>query len=147
MAQPIGINFIPSDEQAMNGPKQGNLEGDLGQAFKILSLQLPRRPQIGGIAPQALLQSPGGSNPLAAVFEALLRGMRPPAGSGAPGGAPTPTPGAIPPPRIIPGDQGDRFPAPPPPNEPYRPGPSPTTPTAPTVPGRTPGTVFPRRSY
>lgn len=138
--QPIGINFLPSEEQAMRGPQQGSREGDLGAAFKILSLNLPPDPSVHGIAPQELLQAPGsqrlpaGMNPLAAVFEALLRGLQPrrmappaPMGGlgsmGAPriGGSPLsgPTdlppvdgPGAPPPeiprPRIVPREGGRR---------------------------------------
>lgn len=146
--QPIGINFLPSDEQAANGPRQGNMEGDLGAAYKILSLQLPRRPSIGGIAPQALLDAPGsqglpsGMNPLAAVFEALLRGLRPPQG-GQPGGSPGAPPMAIPRPVVRPG--GDPI-LPSQPDAPYQP-PAPTTPTGPSIPGRPPGTVFPRRGF
>lgn len=76
---PIGINFLPSDEQAMQGPKQANMEGDLGQAFKILSLRLQRRPDVRGISPLPTEQAPGigagAMSPMAAVIQALLRGM------------------------------------------------------------------------
>lgn len=68
MPGPIGISFLPSDQQAANGPMQGSLEGDLGQALKILSLQLPRRPSVRGIAPPRLMNA----SPMAAVIQALL---------------------------------------------------------------------------
>lgn len=77
----IGITFIPSDENQALGPKRGNLEGDLGQAFKILSLRLPRVQGARAIAPPTLLNSPGsagvagGGNPQAAVFLALLHAV------------------------------------------------------------------------
>jgi hypothetical protein len=85
MANPIGITFLPSDENQALGPKRGQLEGDLGQAFKILSLRLPRVQGARAIAPPNLLASQGsagvpgqlggGFNPQAAVFEALLKAM------------------------------------------------------------------------
>lgn len=78
MANNIGITFLPSDEQASLGPRQGNLEGDLGQAFKILSLRLPRVMGARSITPQSNLTAPGSagvSNPYAAAFQALLRTM------------------------------------------------------------------------
>src|SRR5258705_5301748 len=72
----IGITFLPSDEQAANGSLQGQAEGDLGQALKILSLHLPRI--LGSHAPvsRRLLDAPGfsaGFNPNSAVLETLLR--------------------------------------------------------------------------
>jgi hypothetical protein len=75
---PIGISFIPSADQAANGPQQGNLEGDLSQAFKILSLRLPRILGARAPASSTLLNGPGsaglpnGGNPYAAVIQALL---------------------------------------------------------------------------
>lgn len=85
--QPIGITFLPSADAAANGPRQAGIEGqggsDLTQAFKILSLHLPRVLGAAAIAPKRLLTSPGaaglapagggGSNPYSAVFESLLR--------------------------------------------------------------------------
>lgn len=84
---PIGITFQPSAEAAANGPRQAGLEGqggsDLAQAFKILSLHLPRVLGASAIAPKRLLTSqgsagvaaPAGVNPYSAVFEALLQSM------------------------------------------------------------------------
>lgn len=75
---PIGISFIPSADQAANGPQQGNLEGDLSQAFKILSLRLPRILGARAPASSTLLNGggsaalPNGGNPYAAVIHALL---------------------------------------------------------------------------
>lgn len=91
MAQtPIGITFLPSADAAANGPRQAGIEGqggsDLTQAFKILSLHLPRVLGAAAIAPKRLLTSPGAAgvalagggsgasmNPYSAVFESLLR--------------------------------------------------------------------------
>lgn len=106
---PIGITFLPSDENQALGPKRGQMEGDLGQAFKILSLRL-RPPDVQGvhaIAPPDLLHSAGaagmgGMNPHAAIFDALLKAMSGGGGmtpmSSTPIGAPH-----APPPRVIPG--------------------------------------------
>ena len=108
---PIGVTFIPSAEQAAEGPRRGNLEGDLGQAFKILSLHLPRVLGARPLAPETLLKAKGASaigdvNPYAMVFDALLRSSM---GGGAfggggsvPGGASLPG-GGVPPPNVIPG--------------------------------------------
>lgn len=87
--QPIGITFMPSAEAAANGPRQAGVEGqggsDLTQAFKILSLHLPRVLGAAAIAPKRLLtsqgaagvpgQPSGGFNPYAAVFESLLQSL------------------------------------------------------------------------
>lgn len=97
---PIGISFIPSAQnQAQQGPRQAGLEGDLSQAFKILSLRLPQNIAPTAPVPQALLTGPGSAgvlggppsaspaspgapassmatyDPYAAVFTALLRSM------------------------------------------------------------------------
>jgi hypothetical protein len=94
-SNPIGVTFIPSaDNQAM-GPQRGALEGpsgNLGQAFKILNLHLPRVLGQGAPAPEGLLRSQGsagvagGGDPYAAVFAALLKAMAGGAGGTLPGG-------------------------------------------------------------
>lgn len=102
MAQtPIGITFLPSADAAANGPRQAGIEGqggsDLTQAFKILSLHLPRVLGAAAIAPKRLLTSPGAAglalagggsgasmNPYSAVFESLLRQLT--GGAMSPGG-------------------------------------------------------------
>jgi hypothetical protein len=94
-SNPIGVTFIPSaDNQAM-GPQRGALEGpsgNLGQAFKILNLHLPRVLGQGAPAPEGLLRSrgaegiAGGGDPYAAVFAALLKAMAGGAGGTLPGG-------------------------------------------------------------
>lgn len=107
---PIGVTFLPNEDNAAMGPKRGALEGDLAQAYKILALNL-RKPRVYGahaISSPDLLNSqgangqPGGFNPHAAVFEAMLRSM----GGGDPnagpmGGGPM---GSAPAPRVIPGN-------------------------------------------
>lgn len=102
---PIGITFMPTADAQAEGPRRGQMEGDLQQAFKILSLNLPRVQGARALAPQRLLESPGasgfpGTNPHAAVFEALLKASAggrqdlfnaiPQPGTGGP--APTPMP-------------------------------------------------------
>jgi hypothetical protein len=102
---PIGINFMPSEENQQMGPKRGNLEGDLGQAFKILSLRLPRVLGARSLSPHvaqgpgAAAGMPGGFNPQAAIFEALLKSMA--GGGGMPGMSPM---GGSPGVNFIPGD-------------------------------------------
>jgi len=85
MPNPIGVTFIPSADNAAQGPQRGALEGpggsDLAQAFKILCLHLPRVLGAQSLAPRRLLTSPGsaalppGFNPQAAVIQALLQAM------------------------------------------------------------------------
>ena len=86
--RPIGYSFIPTAEAAAEGPRRAGLEGDVGEAFKVLSLRLPQNPSVRGIAPNELLTSLGsagiqgnnqGFNPIQAVFKALLE-----AGAGGP---------------------------------------------------------------
>lgn len=94
---PIGITFLPSAENQADGQRRGSLEGDLGQAFKILSLRLPRVQGAKAITPPgnmtgtgAAVSVPGGFNPQAAIFEAIIRAMQ---GGGAPPmGTPTISP-------------------------------------------------------
>lgn len=108
---PIGITFLPSDENQALGPQRGQMEGDLGQAFKILSLRLPRIQGAHAIAPPDLLNAPGasgqpgGMNPQAAIFDALLKAMQGQGGGGMGPMATTPIgiPQAPAPPRVIAG--------------------------------------------
>lgn len=116
---PIGITFLPSEENAAQGPKRGNLEGDLGQAFKILSLRLPRVQGAKAIAPPELLNAPGASglaapgapgapaggfNPLSTIFETLLKSMAGGGGMSPQSNTSIGLPTAPAPPRIIPGE-------------------------------------------
>src|SRR5689334_14282471 len=83
--QPLGISFIPTEENQQLGPRRGQLEGsggsDLAEAFKILNLHLPRVLGARSIAPKSTLTAPGSSavgggfDPASAVFEALIRSM------------------------------------------------------------------------
>lgn len=135
MADPIGISFLPSTQNQAVGPQQGQMEGDLASAFKILSLRLPRVLGAQSIAPSSLLNGQGsggmmgGFNPYSAVFDALLKAAGLSGGSaGAPGmvaggmpSAPAPRVGA---------DSSGRIGAPPPPAPPERlqsPAPAPVT--------------------
>jgi hypothetical protein len=91
MADPIGITFMPSQDNQDQGGRNMGLDGpggaDLSQAIKILSLRLPRVQGAQALAPASLLNgqgagNTGGLNPHAAVFEALLRAIL---GAGGPG--------------------------------------------------------------
>ena len=80
--QPIGISFLPSAENQAQGPQRQGMEGgggDLAQAWKILSLQLPRVLGARSLAPKRLLTGAGSAgmqgNPSAEVFKALLKAM------------------------------------------------------------------------
>lgn len=83
-SQPIGISFIPSVENQAQGPQQNAMEGggsDLTQAWKVLSLQLPRVMGAQSLAPKRLLNGAGaagvagGLDPHAAAFQALIQAM------------------------------------------------------------------------
>lgn len=106
---PIGISFLPSEENQALGPKRGQMEGDLGQAFKILSLRLPRIQGAHAIAPPDLLNAPGaagmggGVNPQAAIFEALLKAMAGGGQAGPMSSTPIGQPTSPAPPKVIPG--------------------------------------------
>lgn len=77
----IGVSFLPSEDQQIMAPQPSAPAGDLGQAFKILSLRLPRVQGAPGITPPSNLQAPGSSglgggvNPHAAIFEAMIKAM------------------------------------------------------------------------
>jgi len=89
---PIGVSFLPSAENQELGVQRGRTEGDLGEALKILALQLPRVQGARAIAPRRLLTGEGaqgfsggfptsrggeagGFNPDAAFFEAMIRAL------------------------------------------------------------------------
>lgn len=88
---PIGINFLPSQENQDQGMQRGAMEGDLGEALKILSLRVPRVLGARSITPGSNLGQPGvnplagmtGSvggesgvyNPNSALFQALIRAL------------------------------------------------------------------------
>lgn len=121
---PIGISFLPTAENQAQGPSQGQLEGDLGSAFRILSLRLPRVLGAKAISSPDLLAggnalSPGSNfNPHAAVFEALLRALAAAAGGGTatPGTADTFSGGSrLPPPNVVVSPKQPQLFTPPPP--------------------------------
>jgi hypothetical protein len=159
MPNPIGISFLPSADAAEQGPRQGNMEGDLGQALQILSLRLPRILGAHSISPPGLMNAQGaagagGFNPMQAVIQALLAAGGGGGGQGMGGGAQGPMgiggqlgPTAPPPPRIIPGG-GDVPIGPEQPVAPPRlPGFSPNPPLDRTMPGsgsRPPGDILKR---
>lgn len=86
--QPIGISFIPSAQNAANGPTALRADGGLGSgstdlqaAYKILSLRLPTVVGANAPTPVSNLTStgaaalPSGLSPHAAVFQALLKAL------------------------------------------------------------------------
>lgn len=144
MPNPIGISFMPSEENQALGPQRAGLEGqggsDLADAFKILSLRLPQVLGARSLAPQRLLTSPGSSalppafDPNSEIFKTLIRtmlgGMAPPAGlpGGYGGGGQDPMTPPNYDPHFVPGnEQMQKFPEPPPPQlqSPTPPAPSP----------------------
>lgn len=90
---PIGINFLPSQDAADQGQQRGNMEGDLGEAFKVLSLRMPRVVGARALTPGSNLSGAGASglsglsgninsggeqggfNPNAALFQALISAL------------------------------------------------------------------------
>ena len=135
----VGLTFQPgvSSNEATPFPKKAQPGSGVQEAIKVLSLRLPKVVGAQGIAPQALLQSPGSANSrVDAVVNRVLGRILPGAGAGGPGsetgasgapmvqmppGAPsfggtpipptTPLSSWMPPsaiPRIIPGDANDR---------------------------------------
>ncbi len=84
----IGVTFIPSAQnQQTNGPGQGSREGDLsgggssdlGTAWKILGLALPKTVSAAAPAPQSLLTGAGAAG---------LKGLGMPGVPAMPGGSP-----------------------------------------------------------
>lgn len=88
----IGISFLPSQENADQGLQRGAMEGDLGQALKVLSLRLPRvmgaraitptsnlggspNAALGALGTQTTGSETGAFNPNAALFQALVSAM------------------------------------------------------------------------
>jgi hypothetical protein len=102
----IGISFMPSAENSELGPQRGaaeNPSSDLAQAFKILSLHLPRNLSPHAIASQSLLGGQGsagvgapGVNPFSQAFEAMIRAMLGQQGGYLPPGGPIGGGGATP---------------------------------------------------
>lgn len=105
---PIGINFMPTQDAADMGRQRGSMEGDLGEAIKVLSLRAPRVVGARSITPGSNLDGAGagglqslsgninsggeqgGFNPNAALFQALISALM---GGGGQGPAPRITPG------------------------------------------------------
>jgi hypothetical protein len=128
----IGYSFQPgSSDIPMQGGASGGAASAPASAVKVLSMRVPKRAASSAIAPQALLQSPGsagapgGFDPM--LLQLLMKAFAPPQTNGVPnipdiGGdtfgagqrrerqmmdrptLPMQEPGALPPPRIIPGD-------------------------------------------
>jgi hypothetical protein len=88
----LGINFLPGngeqDDPRGGGGSVGRPNPSLQQAVRLLNLRLPTTNQ-GGIAPNALLQSPGGSPDMnsAMSMQSLQRLFMALAGMGSPQGA------------------------------------------------------------
>ena len=88
MATPFGISFVPGQESGGEGRMGAGGGGvsPLQAAVQFLSLRLPRVTGAQGIAPNALMQSPGGGGFPSPILQALLRlaGLGEGAGSMAP---------------------------------------------------------------
>jgi hypothetical protein len=125
----FGQSFMPgADEETGVERKPG--AAPIQEAIRVLSLRMPRVVGAGGISPQPLLNSmgAGGLNVQGGLeqFLQMLFGQMPGQGSqqmqpmSAPGAMPGQMPGAggmqapgmgagaAPPPRVVPGEQGDR---------------------------------------
>ena len=123
MLDQLGLSFLPTGNASARGGEAGPAGGRLEDVLRILSLRMPKFAGAGAIAPDALLNSPGGAglpsgggtggDPLADAIARTVLGNLPGGGTtpGAPGAAdPTgsfgpgmPPPGGTQPkPRIIP---------------------------------------------
>lgn len=86
----IGVSFLPSQENQDMGMQRGQMEGDLGQALKILSLRMPRVVGAQALTPQSNMGGglssavpragtvggeQGAFNPNAALFESLIKAL------------------------------------------------------------------------
>lgn len=144
MADPIGVTFVPTDEQSLMGRKNLAAQGGIPEAVKFISLQIPRFAGAAAIAPDALLQAQGQMSPASSVVDSILQSLghgpepqqpgnlsdllrgavngdqrrRPNHGSPMLGQPSVPNLGAAPPPRVIPGI--DTMGTPPPSGQPTR---------------------------
>ncbi len=86
MANPIGVNFLPSEENSAMGLQRSGKENAVGQAVKILSLNLQRPRVYGAKSPSPLLGGQGASGfPFGAIPGAgPLRPSAPPLGPKSP---------------------------------------------------------------
>jgi hypothetical protein len=96
MADNYGVSFAPTQENSLQGPMNGQIDG-LPAAIKILALRFPKF--FGANAPAApeLLNAPGarGIDPIASAVLATMAAAagRHQGGGGAPGGLPGGTAG------------------------------------------------------
>lgn len=66
---PIGVTFVPSQENAAEAPRQGQLTGNIQDAYRLLTLRLPRLLGAKAITPGSNLTAPGASGlPSSATF-------------------------------------------------------------------------------
>ena len=118
---PMGFSFQPGADVSMTGGQgQGGRSVPAPtSAVKVLSFRMPKQAPQGAIAPSALLNASGaggvqsgGLSPQ--LLQMLLQAFSAPQGQGGPfGGAQAQSPSAsasFGPPRVTPGDQGDRMP-------------------------------------
>lgn len=104
---PLGVTFIPSQEQAAQAPHQGALTGNVQDAYRILSLQIPRTPGAKAITPTSNLTGAGSAglpssasvggetgslSPDAAILRAILKRMMDGGASSDPYSNPAPAP-------------------------------------------------------
>lgn len=121
-----GLSFQPGTDQGGAGRTGQPREAPLQSAIKLLSLRLPSVVGARGVAPQALLQSPGMSGVMHPGLLQLLQQLFSGMGQGAEqgqgqglsptgGGLGNLPPGSIPPPHITPGSTPGTPPEAPPP--------------------------------
>lgn len=122
---PMGFSFQPGADVAMgpNAQAGGRSLPTPQESVKVLSFRMPKRDTQGAIAPQALLQASGaGGVPTGGLSPQLLAlllrafSVAPQAGGGGGMASPGPFSGggsgpSLGPPRVTPGDVGDRIPA------------------------------------
>ena len=121
---PMGFSFQPGADVSMNGPNgaTGRSLPAPTSATKVLSFRMPKQAPMGALAPSALLNATGGAGVQSGglspqLLAMLLSAFSAPAQGGPFGGgnmgqmSPSGTP-SFGPPRVVPGDQGDRLRAP-----------------------------------
>lgn len=87
----LGVNFAPTTDAALNGPRNGQLSG-VPQAIQILSLALPK---MGGVRPPSPLVNGAGGQGMDPAASALLQTLMKTLGlhsMGLPGGTAGPNP-------------------------------------------------------
>jgi hypothetical protein len=95
MANPIGITFAPTPDQASMAKQNLSTSGGVPEAIQILSLHLPKFVGARPLAPEALM-TPKPTDRVSSVVQSVLRsvGIDPSQAPGSGGVAPSATPAA-----------------------------------------------------